>query len=146
MAGNLAIQHVFAAAKKLETAVLQDTADTHVDKDLHLFETEVDRIKTSIKKLQKDDEPDHCKTTDIFTAQSLLHKLSIMVEEADLESEDCLNALKDCLDYDQFGDCLQQLTQHISEFDFDAAWSPLTRLADEINTLIKNQTDETKDD
>lgn len=29
-----------------------------------------------------------------------------MVEEADLESEDCLNALKNYLDYNRFGDNL----------------------------------------
>ena len=146
MAGNLAIQHVFATAKKLETAVLQDTGNTLIKENMHLFETEVDRVSTSIKILQTTDKQCQCKTTDIFVAQSLLQKLSTMVEEADLETEDCLNALKDCLDYNQFGDKLQQLTQHISEFDFDAAWAPLTKLTDEINGIIKNKTGDSTDE
>ena len=146
MAGNLAIQHVFATAKKLETAVLQDTGNTLIKENMHLFETEVDRVSTSIKILQNDEEQNQCKTTNIFAAQSLLQKLSLMVEEADLESEDCLNALKGCLDYDKFGDTLQQLTQHISEFDFDAAWAPLAKLTDEINALIKNNTGDSTDE
>jgi HPt (histidine-containing phosphotransfer) domain-containing protein len=146
MAGNLAIEHVFTAAKDLETAVLRNTEDALIDKKLHLFETEVDRISTTIKILRNDDKLDQCTTTDIFTAQSLLQKLSVMVEEADLESGDCLNELKNYLDNNQFGDSLQQLTQHISEFDFDAALAPLTKLTDEINALIKKQTGESKDD
>ncbi len=146
MAGNLAIRNVFAAAKNLETTVLQDTDNTLIEKSIRLFETEVDRVNISIKKLHNDDEQNQCKTTDIFAAQSLLQKLTLMVEEADLESEVCLNALKDCLDYNQFGDNLQQLTQHIAEFDFDAAWAPLTKLTDEINALIKNKTGNSTDD
>jgi HPt (histidine-containing phosphotransfer) domain-containing protein len=146
MAGNLAIEHVFTTAKDLEAAVLQDTADALIDEKLHLFETEVDRISTTIKELRSNNKQNQCTSTDVFTAQSLLQKLAIMVEEADLESEDCLNALKNCLDNNQFGDSLQQLTQHISKFDFDAALAPLTKLTDDINALIKNKTGESRND
>ncbi len=138
-AGNLAATQVFESAKALEDAISNSRDEAHIARQLNVFEEETERMRNSVLALKKDNVSEQCGRTDLIRAQELLLQLTQMVEEADLESEDCLNALKNCLDYSRFGDTIEKLSACIAEFDFDAAMEPLAILSLSVNDSIREQ-------
>ena len=136
MAGNLAAESVFEAARKLED-VIKDKKHGEYDICLRQLEEELTRVRISAKELKTEETASGDKGTDHRQARKLLMKLSDLVEEDDLESEDCLNELKGSLDLKRFGKQIEEIERFISAFDFDRAKDPLLELGKELGITLK---------
>ncbi len=139
MAGNLAAMDVFAAAKNLEEELRLGMDETRCSATLKILENELARATAAIEKLPPVQQPAiSTSTTDQPQAEKLLRRLAKMIDEADLESEECLLSLKACVDNRQFGSRLEELGSYLAEFDFDAAVAPLSRLAKDLGISLKD--------
>jgi len=140
MAGNLAAMGVFGAAKNLEEELRLGMDETRCSATLKTLENELARVITSIEKLEPaEQQAVSTTTTDLPRAEKLLRRLAKMIDEADLESEECLLSLKTCVDSLQFGSLLEELSGYLAEFDFDSAVMPLGRLAKDLGVSLKGQ-------
>jgi PAS domain S-box-containing protein len=147
VAGNLSAKKLYSAAEKLETAVSQNDADAILFLS-DPFECALNEVLKSVWILDdllpgeiRNQEPcsaDADNETDIEKAAPLIIRLSQLLQESDLEAEDCLESLTAHLKGFEFGDMISQLEAHIDRLAFDKARQSLNELAIALNLKIEN--------
>jgi CheY-like chemotaxis protein/HPt (histidine-containing phosphotransfer) domain-containing protein len=136
VAGNLAVEFVFRAAGNLEKAIRDNHTDIY-DRCLTYLEGELRRVRRAVIELKSEKPVFVENESDPGQAKDLLVKLIALLEEDDLETEDCFNELKKVMDKNRFGKQMNAIEALISEFDFGRAKAPLLALGTELGIALK---------
>ena len=92
----------------------------------------IDETTKEKKSCQNKKEP-----LDLLVIGPILHKLSYLIGEDNVESENCLAELKKLIDRPGFSIELQKLEESIGNFDFEAAKEPLQKIANKIHIELR---------
>jgi CheY-like chemotaxis protein len=138
MGGNLSVQALFSAAKQLEDQLRLGLNDDRCRNRLNHLERETRRLVEVVAILRQAPVPSHkVTTTDVEEAKAQLNRLAPMIEDGDLDAEDCWEKLRACLDPQRFAQEIAALDRDMADFNFDSAAQGLIRLAISLEQMIK---------
>jgi signal transduction histidine kinase/sensor domain CHASE-containing protein/DNA-binding response OmpR family regulator/GAF domain-containing protein/HPt (histidine-containing phosphotransfer) domain-containing protein len=138
MAGNLSVQALFSAAKQLEDQLRLGLNDDRCRDQLDHLEKEVRRLVEVVATLRQVPLATHNQTTtDLREARAQLNRLAPLIEDGDLEAEDCWKHLRACLDPQRFAQEIAALDRDMADFNFDSAAQGLIRLAISLEQVNK---------
>jgi signal transduction histidine kinase/DNA-binding response OmpR family regulator/sensor domain CHASE-containing protein/GAF domain-containing protein len=138
MSGNLSVQTLFSAAKQLEDQLRLGLNNDRCRDQLDHLEREAHRLVEVVATLRQTPLDNHKDaTTDLRQARVQLNRLAPMIEDGDLEAEDCWKQLRACLDPQRFAQEIAALDRDMADFNFDSAAQGLIRLAISLEQVNK---------
>jgi two-component system, sensor histidine kinase and response regulator len=143
VAGNISAYNIQDTAVKLEKAILQKDKEK-CDDLLNMLAVELKDFDNSLKDLapiKKTKNPiqKNEKHINISEFEPLILKLVQLVWEDNVDAENCLGELRECIDGSRFEKEIQSLSESISNFDFEAAKGPIQRIANEMNIEVRGK-------
>ncbi|MCP4108803.1 MAG: response regulator [Desulfobacteraceae bacterium] len=149
--GNIAACELQEAASKLEMGIKHRKTDDY-DSMLEDVEKILDNLMESLKGLDRfdaetkpdtveaDESSDEAVQTDPSKVVPLLLELSALLQENDLEAEDCFCSIKEHLNGPMFKKEIERLEDNISRLDFKGAQAPLAGIAEALNVSLSGGT------
>ena len=128
MAGNLSAHAVYRSARELEEELRLGIDTKRCRQKLDLVLVECDRLATTLAGLDMPPDAAPTPNPDSERARQQLLPLRQMIEDADLEAEECWQRLRESLDPQRFAPFIAELDRHMAEFDFDGAAEAMDRL------------------
>ena len=136
MAGNLSISGLYTAAIRLEKDILERPYEFPMD-SLELTETELYQAVQQIEMLGAEGgsetaDSHSANNLDVSlpqTVRPLLDRLNFHLRDDDMDALECLHTLKKCVATLNCQDAVQELENHIKNYDFQQALEALHHLS-----------------
>ncbi|MBF0119502.1 MAG: response regulator [Desulfobacterales bacterium] len=126
IAGVFSARELQSASYELETGIKDNKPLGHL---LPRFKLSLNQVLESIKSIEQIEEDiQTSENIDIPTVTPILSKLAFLLKENDLLAEDCLKNAKQHLGGQQTKEHIKNIEEHISNLDFDKAYSSLMEM------------------
>ncbi|MBF0101039.1 MAG: Hpt domain-containing protein [Desulfobacterales bacterium] len=143
LAGNLCALQLFENSKTLETAIKHNTGDyqnlmhsfySSLTEAIHTAQHIIDQNTKHQNTIKTDSLSDNLHTEIHPDVPDMLNTLSVLLQEHNIESGDCLTSIRSMLRHPECQAKLNTLEQSIDKFDFASARHTLNELIKEVNT------------
>jgi len=135
VAGNIGCKGVQNAANELEIACKEEAGDVVIEQRFTVVATELETVLEGLATLENPTVATSVSSElDQEAIEELLEKMRLLLEEDDAAARGVLDELRPALQgNDNIGFLLNQLSQAISEYDFDEALEILENICNQMN-------------